>query len=119
MLISEIKPRQGKIDATVTIVSIEEPREFEKFGNKGRVATAKVKDSSGEIDLTLWNDDIDKVKVGDKVKITNGYCGEFQGEKQLTSGRFGKLEVVDGEEKEESKEEDKEEAVDEKKAKKE
>ena len=99
MLISEIKPRQGKIDVECEVISIEEPREFEKFGNKGRVTTAKVKDSSGEINLTLWNDDVDKVKVGDKVKITNGYCNEFQGEKQLTAGRFGKLEVVNSEEK--------------------
>ena len=28
---------------------------------------------------------------------TNGYVNEFQGEKQLTAGRFGKLEVINGE----------------------
>ncbi len=33
--------------------------------------------------------------VGDKVHITNGYVSEFQGEKQLTTGKFGKLEVVE------------------------
>ena len=107
MNISEIKPRQGKIDITVEIVSLDEPKEIPKFGNILRVANAKVKDDSGEISLTLWNDDVDKVKVGDKVKITNGYCNEFQGEKQLTSGKFGKLEVVDGKEKEEVVEKEK------------
>lgn len=94
MKISELKPRQGKIDIEVEIVDIGEVREFQKFGKPGRVANAIVKDDSGEMKLTLWNDEIDTVKVGDKVKITNGYVNEFQGEKQLTAGRFGKLEVV-------------------------
>ena len=41
-----------------------------------------------------WNDDAEKVNVGDKIKITNGYVSEYNGAKQLTSGKFGKLEVV-------------------------
>jgi len=94
MLLKEIAPRQGKIDIEVEVISVDEPREFDKFGKKGRVANATVKDSSGEMKMTLWNDEIDLVKPGDKIKITNGYCNEFQGEKQLTAGRFGKLEVV-------------------------
>jgi len=94
MLLNEIAPRQGKIEIEATIVSIDKPKEFEKFGKKGKVANAMIKDSSGEMKMTLWNEEIDKVKVGDKIKITNGYCNEFQGEKQLTAGRFGKLEVV-------------------------
>ena len=94
MKISELKPRQGKIEIEVEIVSIDPPREFNKFGNVGKVANAIVKDDSGEMKLTLWNDEIDKVKPGIKVKITNGYVSEFQGEKQLTAGRFGKIEVL-------------------------
>lgn len=94
MLISELKPRQGKVEIEAEVVEVGEPKEFEKFGKQGRVATATIKDSSGEIKLTLWNDDVDKVKAGDKIKITNGYVNEFQGEKQLTAGRFGKLEVI-------------------------
>jgi len=94
--ISEIKPREGKLEVEGKIISKEEPRTFEKFGQAGRVCNAEIEDDSGKIKLTLWNDEIDKVKEGDTVKITNGYCNEFQGEKQLTAGRFGKLEVVDG-----------------------
>ena len=99
-LIAEIQPRQGNIEiAEAEIVSKDEPREFEKFGNKGKVCNCKIKDSSGEeITLTLWNDDADNYSVGDKIKLTNGYCGEFQGEKQLTAGKFGKLEKVEAQE---------------------
>ena len=58
------------------------------------VCNAKGKDESGEISLTLWDDQIDQVNVGDKVKIANGYVGDWQGEKQLSTGKFGTLEVV-------------------------
>ncbi len=94
MKVSELQPRQGKIDIELEIVELGDIREFERFGKPGRVANATAKDDSGTIKLTLWNDEIDQVKVGDKIKISNGYVNEFQGEKQLTAGRFGKLEVV-------------------------
>ncbi|HLC62893.1 MAG TPA: SOSS complex subunit B family protein [Candidatus Nanoarchaeia archaeon] len=94
MLLNEIAPKQGKINIELEVVSVEPAKEFQKFGQKGRVAVATVKDDSGEMKMTLWNDEIDFVKPGIKIRITNGYCNEFQGEKQLTAGRFGKLEVI-------------------------
>jgi replication factor A1 len=98
MNISEIQVREGKINVEAEVTDLGEIREFDKFGKKIKVCNATFKDESGEIILTLWNDEIDKVKVGDKVKITNGYCNEYQGEKQLTAGKFGNLEVVKAEE---------------------
>ena len=94
MKISELEPRQSKIEIECEVVEKGEVKEFDKFGKKIRLCNAKVKDESGEITLTLWNDEIDNVQVGDQIKIINGYCNEFQGEKQLTAGRFGKIEVL-------------------------
>lgn len=94
MQVSELQARQGKVDVIVEITEKGDVREFERFGRTGRVCNAKAKDDSGEITLTLWNEQIDQVNVGDKVKITNGYVGEWQGEKQLSTGKFGTLEVV-------------------------
>ena len=94
MQVKDLQPRQGKVDIVLDIVDVAEPREFEKFGKAGRVANAVAKDETGDIKLTLWNDDIDKVKPGDKVKITNGYVSEWQGEKQLGTGKFGTLEII-------------------------
>ncbi|PIN75362.1 hypothetical protein COV18_04195 [Candidatus Woesearchaeota archaeon CG10_big_fil_rev_8_21_14_0_10_37_12] len=94
MQISDIQSGQGKIDVIVTIESIEEPKEFNKFGNTGKVAKAKAKDDSGEITFTLWNEQVDLVKEGNKVHIINGWCSEYQGEKQLSTGKFGRLELV-------------------------
>tara|TARA_Y100000310_G_C20162858_1_gene570008 strand:- start:32 stop:316 length:285 start_codon:yes stop_codon:yes gene_type:complete len=94
MQIKDLVPNTGKIDVTVSVTAKDEPREFEKFGKTGRVCKATVKDDSGEIKLTLWNDDVDKVAVGDTIKINNGWCSEYQGEKQLSTGKFGSLEKV-------------------------
>ncbi|HLC81377.1 MAG TPA: hypothetical protein VJH68_01855 [Candidatus Nanoarchaeia archaeon] len=94
MEVKDIKPNQGNIDLILEVVDKEEPREFEKFGKKGKVCNAKVKDGSGAIKLTLWNEDIDKINVGDKIHLQNGWCSEFREEKQLSTGKFGKIEVV-------------------------
>ena len=93
--ISDLKAGQGKIDVEVTVKSKSEPRTINKYGKELKVANAVVEDDSGEIALTLWNSDVDKVEVGKKLKITNGYVSEFNGVKQLTSGKYGKLEVLD------------------------
>ena len=94
MKITEVLPNQGNITLEAEIVFKEEPRIFNKFGKEGKVCNATIADSSGEMALTLWNDDIDKVKAGDKVKLENGWCSEFKGQKQVSTGKFGKLEVV-------------------------
>jgi len=94
MKISELKAGQGKVDIEITIKSKADIRVLEKYGKELKIANAVAQDDSGEIAITLWNDDAEKVNVGDKIKITNGYVSEYNGAKQLTSGKFGKLEVV-------------------------
>ncbi len=94
MNVNELKSGQGNVEVLVEVVSKEEPRSFNKFGREGKVCNCTVKDDTGEIKLTLWNDDVDKVKEGDKVKITNGYVKDWNGELQLSTGRYGTLEVV-------------------------
>ena len=94
MAIKDLKIREGNVDIVVEIVDKGEVRQFQKFGKPGRVCNAKIKDDSGEVTLTLWNEDIDKVKVGDKIHIKDGWVGEWQGEPQLSTGRNGTLEVV-------------------------
>lgn len=94
MKISELKSGQGKVDIEVSVKSKADVRTFNKYGKDLKVCNAVVTDGSADITLSLWNDDCDKVNAGDTVKIINGYVSEFNGTKQLTSGKFGKLEVV-------------------------
>jgi replication factor A1 len=94
MKITELKPKLGGVTLEFDVIEKGDVREFNKFGKSGRVCTAIAKDESGQVKLTLWNDDVDKVNVGDKVKLTEGYVNEYQGEMQLTTGRSGKLEII-------------------------
>ena len=66
-------------------------RTFSRMGSQGRVAMAVVDDGTGSIQLTLWDDEIDKIELGDEVEIENGYIKEFRGEKQLSTGRDGTI----------------------------
>ncbi|NCO11387.1 DNA-binding protein [Candidatus Pacearchaeota archaeon CG_4_9_14_0_2_um_filter_39_13] len=95
MKVAELKAGEGKVDVVVTIKSKEEPRSMIKFGKELVLCNAVAEDDSGEIKLTLWNADATRVSKGDKVHITNGYVSEFQGERQLTAGKFGKIEVLE------------------------
>jgi replication factor A1 len=57
------------------------------------VADAIVADETGSIKLTLWNEQIDQVEVGNRIKIENGYVTSFKGEVQLNVGKFGTMTV--------------------------
>ena len=94
MKIEDIKPNQGKISIEAVIVEMDSPRDINSAAGALRVANAIIQDDSGKMKLTLWNAEIDKVKVGDKIRITNGFAKEYRDEIQLSAGKFGKLEVV-------------------------
>lgn len=96
MKVNELKPGTGNVTIEGELINIEEPRDVTtRFGKRVRVANATLKDDTGEIILSLWGDDIDKVKVGDSVKIENGWVSEFKGNLQISPGKYGKLIVVE------------------------
>jgi ssDNA-binding replication factor A large subunit len=94
MKIKDLQVNQGEIDLLLEVLEKDDTRTFEKFGKTGRVCNAKVKDGTGSATLTLWNDDIDAIKVGDKIHLQNGWCSEFRDVKQVSAGKFGKIEVI-------------------------
>ncbi|MFT4297884.1 MAG: SOSS complex subunit B family protein [Candidatus Woesearchaeota archaeon] len=95
MKINELQPRQGKVELQAKVIDKSEPRTFDKFGKQGQVCNAKIKDDTGEMTLSLWNEQVDQVNLGDVVKISNGYVSEYKGEMQLSTGKFGTLEIID------------------------
>ncbi len=95
MKISELKAGTGNVSVEGEINTKEEARDvITKFGKKMRVANATLKDSSGEIVLSLWGEDADKYAQGDNVKIENGWVSEYKGNAQLSAGKFGKITKV-------------------------
>ena len=55
------------------------------------VADAGFGDDTGRLVLTLWNEQIKIVSVGDHIRVENGYVGSYQGVKQLSTGRAGRI----------------------------
>lgn len=96
MNISDLRDGMRRVDAEGEIAEISEPRTVNlRTGDQARVADCMLKDDSGEIKLSLWDDQIDQVKQGSRVRITNGYTNSFRGELRLNVGKFGKLEVLE------------------------
>ena len=95
MKIAELVARQGNVDIELEVTEKGDVREFSKFGKPGRVCTVVCKDDAGDtVKASLWNEQVDKVDVGSKIAFKNGYCSEWQGEKQISTGREGTLEML-------------------------
>jgi ssDNA-binding replication factor A large subunit len=91
MKISEAKAGQNA-SVEGEIVELEAPREVtSKFGKRLRVASGVLRDDSGDITLSLWNEDADKFAQGDKVSITDGWISDYKGKLQISMGRNGKI----------------------------
>jgi replication factor A1 len=85
-----------RVDVEGVITEISEPRVVNlRTGGKARVADCKLEDETSSVSLTLWDDQIDMVRVGSKVKIENGYTSSFRGELKLNVGRYGRLHVIE------------------------
>lgn len=97
MMAKDLKDKSKVDELTVTVVEKGEPREFTSkwSGSGGRVCDAVGEDESGDkVSITLWNDDIEKVQVDSKIKITNGWASSFKNKLQVSAGKYGKLEVL-------------------------
>ena len=98
MLAKDLKDRSKVDEIVLTVTEKGEPREFQSkwSGASGRVCDAVGKDEEGEnVNLTLWNDDIDRVEVNAKIKITNGWTSSYKNQLLVSTGKYGKLEIVE------------------------
>ena len=91
MNIKDLRNGMKRVTVEANIVEKGETREVRsRYKDETyKVADAVVADETGSIKLTLWNEQIDQVEVGNKIKIENGYVTSFKGEIQLNVGKFG------------------------------
>ena len=95
MKIKELRDGMKRVSIQAKVTEKSDPREVtSRFKDQTyKVSTALIADETGTIKLTLWNDQIDLVNVGDIVRVENGYITSFRGEIQLNAGKFGTLTV--------------------------
>ena len=92
MNVIDLKDNMRKVDISGEITALPAYRTVVlKNGDAVRVSDATFRDGSDSIKLSLWNDHIEKCKVGARVRIENGYVTTYRGEKSLNIGRFGSL----------------------------
>lgn len=94
--VAELNPSSRAVNVTAKVVSKTDIREIAagRDGSPHRVSDALVGDETGCVYLTLWDDNIDKVKEGETIRVGNGYVTLFKGNMRLNVGRYGTLEVA-------------------------
>lgn len=94
--IRDVRPGMNHVNLKAKILEVAEPRRVvTRYGNYANVAKALIADETGTIKLCLWNEQIDSVCVGDTVQIGNARASTFRGERQLTLGIRGVLNIAE------------------------
>lgn len=96
MKIAELTPASRAVNVKAKVVSKSDVRSVAsgRDGAPHKVCDALIGDETGCIYLTLWDDNIGKVKEGETIKVGNGYVTLFKGSMRLNIGRYGTLEVA-------------------------
>jgi len=94
--IKDLRDGMRRVDVEAKVIQKSDTREVHsRYGDETyRVADAIIKDDTGTIKLTLWNEQIEQVNIDDMVRIENGYIRSFREEIQLNVGRYGKLTIL-------------------------
>lgn len=96
LTITELEDGQKNIDVKGKIKMIFPTKEFERGEKKGKLCSFILEDESGEIRVTLWNDQVDKYELtaGSEVIINNGIVTSYNEKKQLSLGFSGDLQIT-------------------------
>jgi replication factor A1 len=95
--IRDVRSGMNHVNLKAKILAVEESRHVvTRYGNYADVAKALIADETGTIRLCLWNEQISAVSVGDTVEIGNARASMFRGERQLTLGMKGVLNIAEG-----------------------
>ncbi len=91
--IASLKPNASTtFEGTITAIS--ETRDVSTSRGPSKVADATIQDDTGTISLTLWGADTTKYKVGQKIRVVDGWAKEYRGKLQVSMGRSGRVEVL-------------------------
>jgi replication factor A1 len=89
--VNDLTENSKNVNATIKVIEIGETKDIpSRFGDK-RVCEVKVADASGSILLSLWDDQIGKIAVGDTLSIQNGYISIVRNSMRLNIGKYGKM----------------------------
>ena len=93
--IGELKVGMKKVRLKAEVLEISKSRVVcTRYGTEACVSNALIRDETGSIKMSLWNDQIGSVHKGDMIDVRNGRIAWFSGEMQLQVGKSGSLNVA-------------------------
>jgi len=93
--IRDLKNKSTHVNLRAKVVKVSKPQFVNtQYGNRIPMAKALLKDETGEINLCLWQEQIDFVSRGDKIEIQNATVKKFRDKNQLTLGNKGTIKII-------------------------
>ena len=95
MKIAEIKIGMNGVTVEGKVTDKSETRTVQTRYGQRSVCDTTLEDETGTIKLSLWEEAINTVNIGDKIMVSGGYITEFRNQLQLNMPRSGKIEVTE------------------------
>ena len=93
--IGDLKVGMKKVSLKAEVLEIPESKiVYTRYGTTACISNALIKDETGSMKMSLWNQQISMVHKGDVVDIKNGRVSWFSGERQLRLGKSGTLAII-------------------------
>ncbi|MFP3190300.1 MAG: OB-fold nucleic acid binding domain-containing protein [Thermoproteota archaeon] len=87
----DVRKDMNNISIRGKIVSIEEEKIVNTINGKAKIARAIIEDETGRVNLTLWNEQIEKIGIGKVIEIHRAYVVHYKGNLSLNVPRNGKI----------------------------
>ncbi|MFB6204752.1 MAG: hypothetical protein ABEJ75_03830 [Candidatus Nanohaloarchaea archaeon] len=95
MTVEELEADSDNVEIDGKIKELPTPRAVSTQYGQKKITTAVFEDDTGEIDLTLWEEEIEEVEEDAEVHIEGAYVREWADDIQLNIGREGTIEKTE------------------------
>jgi len=94
--IGDLKVGMKKVSLKAEVLEIPKSKiVYTRYGTTACVSNALIRDETGSMKMSLWNQQINTVHKGDVIDVKHGTVAWFSGERQLRLGRSGSLCVIE------------------------
>ena len=95
--ISALTESSGHVNVLFKVVEVNEPRRVtsRRTGRIYLVEDITVADETAKIQMTLWNEDVDTLQLGDSYELRNGRIEVYDFSMRLTKGLNGEITSAD------------------------
>lgn len=93
--VRELKPDRVVKRLELVILRIYPRRIIHSKKYNGPLAAACGRDETGLVGLVLWGEQIDRIRIGDVIRVQSGWCTLRDGELVVSTGLSGQITVID------------------------